>query len=122
MSPEQHLAKGARVMAGMAKFRMPDDYLALIDASLIAGYHYGNALLHRAGVLPESEHANTPSKLEAMARSIPASIQPAFAAFAGLEKLRTDFVRSPSDYDSGLAQRVVELLDIMRRAAESRSL
>ena len=118
MSPEQHLAKGARVMAGMAKFRMPDDYLALIDASLIAGYHYGNALLHRAGVLPESEHANTPSKLDAMTRSIPASIQPAFAAFAGLEKLRTDFVRSPSGYDSSLPKQVNELMDVMRRAAE----
>ena len=121
MTPEQHLAKGARIMAGIAKFSMPDDYLALVDASLIAGYHYGNALLHRAGVMPDSEHSNTPSKLNREVSTLPSAIRPAFAAFTELEQLRTDFVRSPSNYDSSLPGRVRQALETMRRAAEGRS-
>ena len=120
MTPEQHLAKGARVMAGIAKFSMPDDYLALVDASMIAGYHYGNALLHRAGVLPDAEHSNTPSKLGKEVAALPEAIQPAFAAFTELERLRTDFVRSPSGYDRSLPGRVRDALEVMRRAVEGR--
>ncbi len=117
MSPAEHLAKAARIMGGMAKLSMPDDYLALVDGSLVAGYHYGNALLHRAGVLPVDEHANTPSKLASGIDALPDGIRPAFAAFTELERLRSDFVRSPSDYDSRLDTRVRELLEVMRRAA-----
>jgi len=116
MTPEQHLAKGARIMAGIAKFSLPEDYLALVDASLIAGYHYGNALLHRAGVLPDAEHSNTPSKLGMELAALPTAIRPAFAAFTELERLRTDFVRSPSSYDRSLPGRVRDALEIMRRA------
>lgn len=117
MTPAEHLAKAERIMAGMAKFALPQDYLALVDGSLIAGYHYGNALLHQAGILPDAEHANTPSKLGMAIAALPPAIKPAYSAFTELERLRSEFVRSPSSYDSRLDGRVRELLDVMRRAS-----
>jgi hypothetical protein len=116
MSPELHLAKGERILAGMAKFRMPEDYLALIDASLIAGYHYGNALLHAAGVCPPDVHFNTPSKLDRPVAGLPPSIRPAFEAFEGLEALRTRHVRDVVPPDANLATTVRAHLETMRRA------
>lgn len=116
MNRSQHIAKAQRIMEGIAKFSFPDDYLAIVDAAMIAGYHYGNALLHQHGVLPDSEHANAPSKLEIAASALPAAIQPAFAAFAELEDLRTGYVRSPSVYDHRLDGSVHKLLDVMKRA------
>jgi hypothetical protein len=116
MNVEQHAAKAKRIFASLEKLRYPEDYLALVDGALVAGYHLGNALLHRHGVLPESEHANTPSKLSMPVADLPAAIQPAFRAFSELERLRTDFVRSPSAYDPKLATEVPALLQIMRQA------
>lgn len=116
MSPEQHLAKGARIIVGMKKFSMPDDYLALIDASMIAGYHYGNALLHAAGVCADDAHFNTPSKLDRPISTLPPAIQPAFEAFARLEDLRTRHVRDSVPVDAGLPKTVWECLEALRRA------
>ncbi len=116
MTRADHLAKAERIMAGMAKLVFPQDYLAIVDGALIAGYHYGNALLHLHGVLPETEHANTPSKLETPVERLPAPIQAAFRAFVELEGLRSAYVRSPSDHDPKLDRRVPELLNILRQA------
>ena len=64
MNSHDHLSAAIRILAGLKKFSLPDDYLAVVDGAMIAGYHLGNALLHKHGVLPDAEHANTPSKLE----------------------------------------------------------
>lgn len=116
MNVADHLAQGSRVLAGMKKLSMPDDYLAIVDSAMVAGYHFGNALLHRYAVLPDAEHANTPSKLERPIELLPAPIQPAYQAFAELEKLRYDFVRSASTYDARLASEVWHHLETMQRA------
>lgn len=117
MTPAEHFAKAESIMAGMNKLAFPQDYLAIVDGSLVAGYHYGNALLHSHGVLPDAEHVNTPSKLGIAVPALPPAIQPAFAAFTKLERLRSDFVRSPSTCDTRLEGQVRELLNVMRRAS-----
>jgi hypothetical protein len=76
----------------------------------------GNALLHKHGVLAETEHANTPSKLDRPINALPAPIQAAYEAFAELEKLRFDYVRSASKYDARLASVVWLHLETMQRA------
>ena len=116
MNCSDHLREGGRIIASLDKLSMPDDYLAIVDGAMIAGYHLGNALLHRHDVLPDAEHANTPSKLERPIDTLPAPIQPAYRAFAELEKLRFDFVRSASTYDTRLATEVWRNLEIMQRA------
>lgn len=118
MKPADHLVKGGRVEQSMRKLAAGEDYLAIIDASLVAGYHWGNAILHRHGVLQEAEHANTPSKLGTPVDALPADARPAFAAFTELEQLRSDYVRSPSRYAAGVEDRVWQALGVMRRAAE----
>jgi len=119
MTPEQHLAKGARIMRGLDKFVFPDDYLAIVDAAVTAGYHFGNALLHRHGVCGETDHFNTPSKLPKPIAALPAAIQPAFQAFAELERLRFDYVRSPSSFNAELQTSVRKHLDILERASRN---
>lgn len=118
MNVEQHDAKARRVLRSLDKLRFPEDYLAIIDGAVVAGYHLGNALLHRHSVLPESDHANSPSKLPMPVSELPGTIQPAFRAFSELERLRSEYVRSSSAYDARLATEVPALLHIMRQANE----
>jgi hypothetical protein len=100
----------------MRKLTMPDDYLAIIDGAMTAGYHLGNALLHAHSVTADDEHATTPSKLECDIDSLPAPIRSAFAAFVELEKFRFDYVRSESVYDERLSAEVWHCLDLMEQA------
>ena len=116
MNSLDHLSAAIRILAGLKKFSLPDDYLAVVDGAMIAGYHLGNALLHKHGVLPDAEHANTPSKLERPIDTLPTQIQPAYRAFTALEKLRFDFVRSASTYDGRLAIEVWRHLETMKKA------
>jgi hypothetical protein len=118
MNVEQHAAKAKRVLNSLRKLHFPEDYLAIVDGAVIAGYHLGNALMHKHGVSSPTQHSNSPSKLEAGVPSLPIAIQPAFEAFSELERLRFEFVRSPSTWDATLAQAVQRNLEIMRRAVE----
>lgn len=119
MTGDLHLAKAERILAGLKKLAFPDDYLALVDGAMIAGYHLGNGLLHGHGVLPDTEHANTPSKLDRPISVLPEPIQCAFQAFTELEKLRFDYVRSPSTYDERLAAATWRHLEIMVQACRA---
>ncbi len=116
MTSDEHLAKAAGILASLGKLSFPDDYLAIVDGATIAGYHLGNALLHSHGVMPGTEHSNTPSKLDRPISALPEPIQRAFQAFAELEKLRSDYVRSASVYDEQLASAVWRHLETMQRA------
>jgi hypothetical protein len=115
MTSDEHLAKAERILASLNKLAFPDDYLALVDGAMIAGYHLGNALLHGHGILPDTEHANTPSKLDRPISALPEPIQRAFHAFAELEQLRFDYVRSPSTYDERLSTATWRHLETMRQ-------
>ena len=117
MTPAEHLAKAQRVEQTLRKLSPGEDYLAIIDGAMIAGYHWGSAILHRQGVLPEAQHTSTPSKLEVPIDRLPPAAQPAFTAFSELERLRFDYVRSASRPADGLEDRVWRALEVMRRAA-----
>ena len=116
MTSGDHIAEAARILANLKKLSMPDDYLAIVDGAMIVGYHLGNALLHKHRVLPDAEHANSPSKLDRTIDALPKPVQPAIKAFADLEKLRFDYVRSASTYDNRLASVVWPHLEVMRNA------
>jgi len=116
MNVEQHLAKAQRVLSSLGKLHFPEDYLAIIDGAMVAGYHLGNALLHKSGVSDPDLHFNTPSKLGTPIANLPATLQPAFKEFAELERLRFEFVRNPSCHDPAVANLVKSSLDAMKRA------
>jgi hypothetical protein len=119
MTRDEHLARAGRVLASLRKLAFPDDYLAIVDGATIAGYHLGNALLHGHCVAPDAEHSNTPSKLTRPVSALPTPIQRAFEAFTELEKLRFDYVRSPSTYDERLASAVWHNLETMLQACRA---
>jgi hypothetical protein len=114
MNIEQHTDKAQRVLNSLGKLRFPEDYLAIIDGAMVAGYHLGNALLHKSGVSDPGLHFNSPSKLAAPISDLPATIQPSFQSFAELEQLRTEYVRNPSCLDPAVADRVKRNLDAMK--------
>ncbi len=114
MNVEQHAAKAQRVLISLSKLHFPEDYLAIVDGAMVAGYHLGNALLHQHHVSNNCIHFNSPSKLVTPISDLPASIQPAFKAFAELERLRFEYVRSPSCFDSALVGQIKRNLDAMK--------
>lgn len=113
MNVEQHTSKAQRVLTSLSKLHFPEDYLAIIDGAMVAGYHLGNALLHKSSVSDTDLHFNSPSKLGMPIPDLPATLQPAFKAFTELERLRFVYVRNPSSYDSALADLVKRNLDEM---------
>ena len=103
MNAGDHLEKARRILAGMNKLDPSSDTLAIIDGTMIAGYHLGSAVLHAHGVTESTVHFNTPSKFDVPADALPAAVKPAYDAFARLEDIRSHYVRSPNQPDSSVA-------------------
>lgn len=116
MTRDEHLAKARRVIASLKKIPTDASPICVIDGAMIAGYHLGNLLLHRSAVLPDKEHANTPSKLPVPHDRLPVAIQSAFTAFTELEGLRQEYVRGPTACEAAHAKRAWALLEDMLRA------
>ena len=102
MDHNQHMAMARRILAGLAKLDPELDRFAIIDGTMVAAYHLGNAALHAHGVTEASLHFNTPSKFEVPPESLPEALKRIYLAFDALEKLRSRYVRSPDapDVDS----------------------
>ena len=110
MSPEQHLDKARAILAGLAKLDPATESLAIIDGTMIAGYHLGNGALHAHGVTDASVHYNTPSKFEVPPETLPAAVKPVYDVFAELEAMRSHFVRSPNQPDARAGVQAQRLL------------
>ncbi len=115
MNAEQHFEKARQVMAGLAKLDPAVDALAVIDGTMIAGYHLGNGALHAHGVTDAAVHFNTPSKFEVPPATLPAAVKPVYDVFAELEAMRSHYVRSPNQPD---AQVAVDAWLLMSRMAK----
>ena len=113
MNANQHLAKARDILAGLAKLDPAAEPLAVIDGTMIAGYHLGNAALHAHGVTAESEHFNTPSKFEVPPETLPAPVKPVYDVFAELEAMRSHYVRSPNEPDARAGAAALRLLERM---------
>ena len=116
MNTEQHLEKARRILASLDKLNASADALAIIDGTMVAGYHLGSAALHSHGVTDGAVHFNTPAKFEVPIETLPTAVKPAYDTFAGLEALRTRFVRSPNVPDEAAALEAQRLLKAMASA------
>ena len=115
MNADQHVRKAHRILAGMKKLDDAADTLAIIDGTMLAGYHLGSIVLHRHGVTDASVHFNTPSKFEVPVSALPAAVLPAYETFAKLEALRTRYVRSANEPDAGVAAQARGILRDMAK-------
>ena len=113
MNVDQHLKKSRRILASLNKLDAADDALAIIDGTMLAGYHLGSVVLHLHGVTESSVHFNTPSKFEVPVDILPAAVKPAYDAFRKLEDLRTRYVRSLNAPDETVALEARRLLRAM---------
>ena len=118
MNTEQHLSKARRIVARLAALDTAADAMAIIDGTMIAGYHLGNAALHAHGVTAPATHFNTPSKFEVEPAALPAAVTPVYETFARLEALRQRYVRSPNQPDAKVAAESMELLEALARLCD----
>lgn len=110
MNHDDHLKMARRILAGLARLDPDEDRLALIDGTMVAGYHLGSAALHAHGVTDPSVHFNTPSKFEMAPDTLPPALKPVYEVFDGLEQLRSRYVRSPNEPDGNAARSAQQLL------------
>lgn len=104
MNHNEHMAMARRILNGLAKLDPETDQFAIIDGTMVAAYHLGNAVLHAHGVTEPSLHFNTPSKFEVPPDSLPTALKPIYDAFDSLEKLRSRYVRNPDEPDIDTAR------------------
>jgi hypothetical protein len=93
-----------RILAGLSKLDQDVDRFAIIDGTMVAAYHLGNAALHAHGVTEPSLHFNTPSKFEVPPDSLPTTLKSVYDAFEALEILRSRYVRSSDEPDTNTAR------------------
>jgi hypothetical protein len=113
MNVEEHRVKARRIVEGLDKLDPGADTYAVIDGTMLAGYHIGNALLHAHRASSDDTHWNTPSKLEIAIEHLPSDVTAAFALFAQLEDLRQRYVRNADVPDGSAAREAMRLVHSM---------
>lgn len=113
MKVEEHRVKGRRIVEGLTKLDPAQDTFAVIDGTMLAGYHIGNALLHTHRASADDTHWNTPSKLEIAIEHLPSDVTSGFALFAQLEALRQRYVRNADVPDAHAAKEAMRLIRAM---------
>lgn len=113
MNAQLHLAKARDILAGLAKLDPVTEALAIIDGTMIAGYHLGNAVLHEHGVTDTAVHYNTPSKFEVPVEFLPVRVKPVYEVFVKLEAMRSRFVRNANQPDEQAGAEAQRLLALM---------
>ena len=113
MNVDEHCVKGRRIVEGLDKLDPAEDAYAVIDGTMLAGYHIGNALLHVHRASPDETHWNTPSKLEITIEHLPSEVTSAFALFTRLEDLRQRYVRNAEVPDAAAANEAMRLVHAM---------
>jgi hypothetical protein len=121
MKTEQHLKKARRIAAALGRLDLKTDAMAIIDGTMIAGYHFANAALHAHGVTGLSTHFNTPSKFEVAPDTLPAAVKPVYDTFAKLEALRTRYVRNPQSADGAVAEQAMDALRQLEAAVNAKA-
>ena len=120
MTADEHRTKAAAIERSLARCTTAD-YETVIEACMLAGTHWFNIALHRAGVLPpprDAMHAEFLSGVERRKARI--HVPAALAALDEIEALRTPFVRGDFPGGEEAARQALACLAVLRSAAKSR--
>jgi len=117
MNPEAHRAKAESIEQSLARCTTAD-YETVIEACMLAGTHWFNVALHAADLLPLDHDAMHAEFLTIGQRRRIACVMPsALAALDTIESLRTPYVRGDLPGGTQAAQRALDCLAELERAA-----
>jgi len=117
MTNDEHTAKALGIERSLARCTT-SDFETVIEACMLAGTHWFNIVLHRTGVAPVERDAMHAEFLSGADRRKAQVLLPtALAALDAIEAIRTPFVRGDLDGGERAAQRALDHLAELRRAA-----
>ncbi len=120
MTPEEHSTKALRIERSLAKCG-PDDYEMKIEAAMLAGTHWLNAVLHRMGVTPaQTDVLHTYLLTVNELRKYRVADEELVDALSEIEDLRPAYVRGNLDGGEKAAERALDLLALLRRKAREK--
>ena len=121
MNERMHVRKAERIERSLGLLDV-EAFEAVIEGAMLAGTHWFNVLLHRAGVAAENADAMHAEFLTAGIRRKVAVLMPgALAALDEIETLRTTHVRGDMPDGSAAARRALACLARLREEATKRS-
>ena len=114
MNESLHRSKAERIERSLGSLA-PDHFEAVIEGAMLAGTHWFNILLHRAGLAAENADAMHAEFMTLGARRKAAvRIPAALAALDEIESLRTSHVRGDMPEGPDAARRALACLAILR--------
>lgn len=117
MQAQQHVDKALRVERSMSKLA-PGDHEMRIEAAMLAGTHWLNAALHRAGVLAdECDVIHTYMLTVNEFRRLHVARPELMESLAQIEDARTLYVRGDAAGAGPVADRTGDLLAQLREGA-----
>jgi hypothetical protein len=117
MNEHQHRDKASRIERSLRSLDV-DHFEAVIEGTMLAGTHWFNILLHRAGLAAENADAMHSEFLSVGARrKIAVRLPEALAALDEIEALRTTHVRGDMPDGPGAARRALACLAVLREQA-----
>ena len=117
MNVDTHRAKAESIEQSLARCTTAD-YETVIEACMLAGTHWFNIALHEAGLLAVDHDAMHAEFLTIGQRRRIAYVLPtALAALDTIESFRTPFVRGDLSGGEQAAQRALDCLAELKRAA-----
>jgi hypothetical protein len=117
MNESLHRNKALRIERSLQSLDV-DHFEAVIEGTMLAGTHWFNILLHRAGLAAENADAMHSEFLSVGARRKVALLLPAaLAALDEIEALRTTHVRGDMPDGPNAARRAMACLAVLRDQA-----
>jgi len=117
MNESLHRNKALRIERSLQSLDV-DHFEAVIEGTMLAGTHWFNILLHRAGLAAENADAMHSEFLSVGARRKVAVLLPkALAALDEIEALRTTHVRGDMPDGPGAARHALACLAVLRGQA-----
>ena len=117
MNADAHRAKAEAIELSLTRCTTAD-YETVIEACMLAGTHWFNLALHAATVLPSDHDAMHAEFMTVGERRKIACVLPsALAALDTIESLRTPYVRGDLRGGEQAAQRALDCLGELKRAA-----
>jgi hypothetical protein len=122
MTPEQHVAKARKILGAQSKLSA-GDYEMTIEAAMLAGTHFLNAILHREGITAEdADVLHAEYMILAVRTRTQLSLPRLVECLDEIEQLRPFFVRGNIVNGENAALKALQLLARIREIGQIHAL